>query len=114
MIGIDILENERIEKQLQTLAFWNKVLLENEQEYVKQFTNPTERFAGIFCVKEAVKKALGQPEKVGFLDIEVFHLPSGKPQVKYVGEREEFKNKKLEISISHSKTVTVAVAILIN
>jgi len=112
MIGIDIIENHRIEESLKKANFISRILTKEEQERISDFSNKTERVAGIFCVKEAIKKATGQPEKIGFLQMKILHNENGKPFVEFNQQVQELvKNKSFNISISHSKTVTVAVAI---
>lgn len=92
----------------------NKVLTDNEKNYVKTFKEKTERVAGIFCAKEAVKKASGIAEKLSFLNIEILHKPNGAPYAVFLGEEfEALNNKQTSISISHSKTVSVAVCVII-
>jgi holo-[acyl-carrier-protein] synthase len=113
MIGIDIIENSRIKQSLQKPNFINMILTKSEQERIADFADKTERIAGIFCVKEAVKKATTFPERIGFLQMEILHEDSGKPYVEFYAEVKDLvKDKIFNISISHSKTVTVAVAIM--
>ena len=98
MIGIDILEIERIKNK-------------NEIKYFNNFENKYEHICGFFCAKEAVKKALDCPKNLTFLDIEILHTKSGKPYVK-LNEKIDIKNQ-IKISISHSKTVATAVCLVI-
>ncbi len=112
MIGIDIIENKRIETSLKKPDFISRILTKNEQQRIADFANKTERVAGIFCVKEAIKKATTTPEKIGFLQMEILHTANGKPYVKFDEKAQALvKGKTFNISISHSKTVTVAVAV---
>ncbi|MCX7905065.1 MAG: holo-ACP synthase, partial [Caloramator sp.] len=57
-IGTDIIEIERIKRAIErNRLFINKIYTENEIEYLKN--KNTESYAGYFCAKEAVAKALG-------------------------------------------------------
>ena len=115
MIGIDILENERIKERLAKPEFMKMFMTDYEQKYVSTYTDITQRVTGIFCVKEAIKKAFGCPEKMGFKDMEIRHYENGKPFVIFDKSLEIIVGSKVvEISISHSNTVTVAVCIVFN
>ena len=113
MLGIDIIEVERIEKNLQNPSFLQKILTEQEIKYVNQFKDKTSHIAGFFCAKEAVMKALEDCKNIAFKDIEILHYESGKPYVKLYGNAlKVFENKNcksIEISISQTKTVATAV-----
>ena len=59
-IGTDIVEVERIEKSInRTEKFLEKVFTKREVDYCNSKPNRYERYAGRFCAKEAVSKALG-------------------------------------------------------
>ena len=120
MVGIDILETERI-----TLddAFINKIANPSEVEYIKKSCCESlqrQRLTALFCVKEAVMKALemGQNSGVVFKDILLKHKDSGKPYVELYGKALEkynssFAGKKIEVSISHTEKYATAIAVLI-
>ena len=109
MIGIDILEVERIKQKLdKNPNFFEAFLHESEIVYVKNYKNILERICGFFCLKEAVIKAFDA--KIGFKDIEITHFDSGKPFVKIL--KKGYTDVNIEASLSHSKTVAVAVAII--
>ncbi len=120
MVGIDILEVERIDE---SDAFLKKIANEKEIEYVKKSSCESlvhQRIAALFCVKEAVMKALGlgADSKVRFKDIELCHQPSGKPYVVLNGVAKkkmesEFAGKKIEVSLSHTKAYATAIAVII-
>ena len=116
MLGIDIIEGERIEKNLQNPSFLQKILTDQEIKYVNQFIDKTSHIAGFFCAKEAVMKALEECQNIAFKDIEVLHKDNGKPYVKLFGkalEVYEIKNcKSIEVSISQTKTVATAICII--
>lgn len=120
MVGIDIVEVERVDT---SDAFLNRIAHEKEIEYIKKSSCENlrhQRTAALFCVKEAVMKALemGANSGVVFKDIELVHKDNGKPEVVLYGKAKErhdklFKNMKIEVSLSHTSKMAIAVAILI-
>jgi phosphopantetheine--protein transferase-like protein len=111
MIGIDIIEIERIQKAIdRTPSFLDKAF----REYYEKNGRQTKTLAGIFCAKEAAVKAL----KTGFngislMDIEVRHTKSGSPYLNFFGKALEIiKDKQAELSISHSQKYAVAVCLI--
>lgn len=119
MVGIDIIEVKRIDFSDE---FMNKIAYESEIEYIKK--SPCEslcrqRLASLFCVKEAVMKALemGKGSGVVFKDIEMKHYNTGKPYVTLYGKAIEkynecFKGMSIEISLSHTEEYATAIAVL--
>ncbi|GHV05445.1 holo-[acyl-carrier-protein] synthase [Clostridia bacterium] len=103
MIGVDLLEIERMRRPMASPRFVQRVFTDYEREYLSKKKN-LQSAAGLFCAKEAVAKALG----IGLFglnprDIAITHLPSGQPVADCNGQR-------FSISISHDKTTAVAVA----
>ena len=121
MIGIDLLEVERINDSVE---FLNKIAHVEEIEYINKNTCQhlrKQKIAALFCVKEAVMKALGLGKGSGvvFKDIMLCHEESGKPYVKLFGKAQEkmvdsFKGKRIEISLSHTKAYATAIAIIVD
>lgn len=119
MVGIDIIEIERIDK---SDAFLERIANPKEIEYVKKSACESlqhQRTGALFCVKEAVMKALelGANSKVRFKDIELAHEESGKPIVILHGVALEkfeksFSGKKIEVSLSHTPTMATAIAVI--
>lgn len=120
MVGIDILETERVDL---SDAFLNKIAHQDEIDYIKNSSCESlrrQRLTALFCVKEAVMKALemGQNSGVVFKDILLKHKDSGKPYVELYGKALEkynssFAGKKIEVSISHTEKYATAIAVLI-
>lgn len=119
MVGIDIIDIERVDKSDE---FLNRIANDNEIEYVKKSFCESlrhQRTGALFCVKEAVMKALemGKNSGVVFKDIELSHEESGKPIVILHGKALEkynnfFKGKNIEISLSHTPEYATAIAII--
>lgn len=121
MIGIDLLEVDRINDSIE---FLNKIAHEEEIEYINKNTCQhlrKQKITALFCVKEAVMKALGMGKSSGvvFKDIMLCHQESGKPFVKLFGKAKEkfdsnFQGKKIEVSLSHTKSYATAIAIIVD
>ena len=115
MIGIDIEEVARFENK--TDEFYKRIFTLDEIKYAEKFDKKAERFAGMFCAKEAVMKAISvQIEKMSFQDIEITHAQNGKPVVvlkNLVKEIFESINaKSVEISVSHTSKTAVAICFI--
>lgn len=114
MVGIDI---EKINKfQNKTINFYEKIFTTQEIEYVKKYKFPAQHYAGIFCAKEAVMKALGHGmDEINFKDIEVYHDNKNKPFVKLQNKAEKYFlsiGKEIHISISHTQTIATAICLI--
>ena len=114
--GIDIIEITRIKNVLtkHPKRFLEKIFTEYERNYCR---GRSTQLAARFAAKEAAMKALGTGVKgVGWKEIEVQRLPSGKPYIKLHGranERAKFIGvEKIELSISHSKELATAMVIM--
>lgn len=115
MIGIDIIEIQRIQSALtRTPSFFKKAFSEYEREYYQKQGSHIKTLAGIFCAKEAAVKAL----KTGFdgirlKDIEVRHTATGSPYLVFFEKAKDLlKDMTAEISISHSEMYAVAVCLI--
>lgn len=114
--GVDIVDTPRIEQALQRYGdrFSRRLYTRDEIAYCERFKNKAERYAGRFAAKEAAFKALGTGwrEGVRWLDVEVTHLPSGKPDLVLTGRAEELARqmgvRRAAVSISHTDHYAVA------
>ncbi len=118
--GIDICEVHRIRKAIQAAhgaRFLTRVFTEREIDYANSKANSSERFAARFAAKEAGMKALGTGWRggLGWTDLEVVNLPSGRPTLRFHGKAAEFaeKLKVQNISLSITHTVDQAMAMVI-
>ena len=101
MIGIDLVEVERIKSAIKSSPkFVEKILTVSEQEYVNGLKNNVCHIAGFFACKEAVMKALENCKKIGFTEIEIIHKLSGKPYVKLYGNAKIVFEKLLNLRYS--------------
>ncbi len=118
--GIDIAETERIQQALERHGerFSRKVFTPSEIAYCERFKNRAERYAARFAAKEAAFKALGTgwAKGVRWLDVEVTHQASGKPELLLSGRAREIAEQlgvtRALISISHANRYVVAEVIL--
>lgn len=114
-IGNDICEVKRFSNKEKN--FYKKIFTTQEILYAEKFKNYAEHFAGFFCAKESIMKALNSGiEKINMLDVEILHLESGKPFVKLTGTAKAFFDnmleKNIEISISHTSDFAMAFALI--
>ncbi|MFQ6724487.1 MAG: holo-ACP synthase [Clostridia bacterium] len=113
MIGIDIEDIRRFKKLTPHLI--DRVYTKNEIEYCNSHINPDVHFAGMWCAKEAVVKALNDLS-LAVSEIEILHQSSGAPYINITPKLKQYfdsKNiKNIHISISHTKTIATAVAMI--
>jgi holo-[acyl-carrier protein] synthase len=109
MIGIDVIEIERIAKAMKTPGFTERIFTPAEIIYIQSKGNAPQTAAGLFAAKEAVSKALGTgfTAALSHKDIEITHDEHGAPRVTVKGA-----GSGLSVSISHCKTYAVAAAVI--
>lgn len=69
-----------------------------------------ERYAGRWCAKEAVVKALAPYVAASLRDVEILAGPAGEPLVR-LADRVASPDVEVRVSIAHSRTLAVAVAV---
>jgi holo-[acyl-carrier protein] synthase len=118
-IGYDIVLVANIENAMKrSVRFARRVFSSSEQAYCEQKPNKYEHYAGCFAVKEAVMKALGTGWNHGvqWKQIEVNHLPSGKPNVtlhlQAKKQAELLQVNAIHVSVSHTAQYANAFVIL--
>ena len=114
MIGIDILEVERLERALERRpALAGRLFTDGERAYAESHARPAVHLAARFCAKEAVAKALAL-EGWAFRDVEVI-ATGGAPEVRLSGAaaaRAAELGASPRISLTHTRSTAAAVAIL--
>jgi holo-[acyl-carrier protein] synthase len=114
MIGIDLLEIERLERALERRPrLAERLFTEGEREYASGKARPGQHLAARFCAKEAVAKALGL-ERWAFRDVEIV-ATSAAPDVRLSGAaaaRAAELDRRVAVSLTHSDTTAAATAIL--
>jgi holo-[acyl-carrier protein] synthase len=114
VIGIDILEVDRLERALQrTPSLATRLFTDAERAYAETHARPAVPLAARFCAKEAVAKALAL-EAWAFRDVEVIATGTA-PQVRLSGAaaaRAAELGTEPRISLTHTRDTAAAVAIL--
>lgn len=113
-IGIDLVDVARFENMGEKTKA--RIFTESEIAFCTTRKNFAQHFAGHFCAKEAVMKALGAGlDEIPFNDIEVCHKQSGAPYVVLSGialaHAKKLGLENFEISISHTATQATAICI---
>ncbi|MEY2509155.1 MAG: holo-[acyl-carrier protein] synthase [Verrucomicrobiota bacterium] len=119
-IGVDLVENARIEHSLDRFGerFLHRVFTAGEIEYSQSMKYPARHLAARFAAKEAVSKAFGTGigKSMGWKDIDVRRKPSGEPYLVLEGGAkklaEERQVSKLSISLSHTEHHAMAVVVM--
>lgn len=118
MVGIDIIEIERIKSMAENDVRLSSLFTEKEIKYFNKYKDRQTHVAGGFCAKEAVSKALktGFNGKVLPREIEILHKDTGAPYVVLRGgAKEVFESlglTNIDISISHDKEKATAICIV--
>ena len=114
MVGIDLLEIDRMERALRRhpkLA--ERLFTADEISYAERQARPAEHLAARFCAKEAATKAL-RMEIFRPLEIEVVADPIGAPALRFTGNaaaRADSLKNGLSCSLTHSKSMAGAVVV---
>ena len=109
-IGIDLVDVPRFETKLSTIG--ERVFTTAELQ-----ARP-ESLAGYWAAKEAVIKAIGNPEGFNFQEVEVVKDEHGKPHIQVAGKTKELTEamgiSKWHLSISHDGQMAIAMVIAEN
>ena len=120
-IGVDIINNKRIQSIIRNKRFIHKTFGKNEVKFSKKIKRKTNYFAKRFAAKEAFAKSLGTGfrNNLNFKDIEVLNDKKGKPYYfnskkieNLVKKRFKIKNYNLFFSITDEKNYSIAFTIL--
>jgi holo-[acyl-carrier protein] synthase len=120
--GVDLCEVDRIKDAIGRHGrhLIDRVFTERESAYAERKTNKFERYAARFAAKEAGMKALGTGWRggLGWRDLEVTNLPSGRPTLTFHGKAAEIATKmgvrNVSLSITHTAVQALAMVILEN
>ena len=120
-IGVDIVENKRIQKSIKNPLFKKRIYTLIELNQSNFVVNRVGYFSKRFAAKEAFSKALGTGFRMNlnFKDIEVVNNKMGKPYyvknkkiTKIIQKNFKIKNFKCFLSISDEKNYSTAFAII--
>ena len=119
--GIDICEVRRIREAMERhTRFRDRVFTDREIAYAESKANRYERYAARFAAKEAAMKALGTGWRggIGWRDIEVTNLQSGRPALTFHGVAAEIAGKlgthNISLSLTHTAEQAMAFVVLEN
>jgi len=105
-VGIDCEYIERF-RNVRSRVF-NKV----EVEHCESRPHPSASYAGVWCVKEAIVKALAPVRSLSVRDVEVLHTAKGRPTARVSRLESPLSDEySFKVSISHSNDLAVAVAV---
>jgi holo-[acyl-carrier protein] synthase len=118
--GTDLTEIERIADSAKRFGdrFLKRIYTEAELRYCLRKKNSAESLAARFAAKEAGAKALGTgiAKGVGWREIEVTHLPGGRPTLIFHGRAADRAATMgvtgAHLSLSHSREMAIATVIL--
>ena len=120
-IGVDIIENKRIQKSIKNPLFIKRIFTPNELKQSNTVINKVGYFSKRFAAKEAFSKALGTGFRMNlnFQDIEVINDKMGKPYyvknkkiTKIIQKKFKIKYFKCFLSISDEKNYSTAFTII--
>jgi holo-[acyl-carrier protein] synthase len=108
-VGIDIVEIDRIARQIHNRRFLKRVFTAQEVAYCRARRKSAQHFAVRFAAKEAVWKAIGDP-KLLHRHIQVRNRRDGKPEV-FFPKPFTALARRISISLSHGRDYAVAMAV---
>jgi holo-[acyl-carrier protein] synthase len=119
-IGVDLVENARIEHSLERFGerFLQRVFTAGEIEYSQSMKYPARHLAARFAAKEAVSKAFGTGigKSMGWKDIDVRRKESGEPYVVLEGGAKKLAEQrqvtKVSITLSHTEHHAMAMIVV--
>ena len=120
-VGVDIVENLRINKLLKNIQFINRIFTPSEISIAKKLNDKRTYYSKRFAAKEAFVKSLGTGFKNGlnFKDICIVNDKEGKPLFiitdkikKIVKKKFKISNFNFFLSISDEKKYSIAYVIL--
>ena len=120
-IGVDLVENLRINKSLKNNVFIKKIYSEREILIAKKIKNKTSYYSKRFAAKEAFAKSIGTGfrNNLNFKDISVVNNKKGKPSFVITDKIKKIVKKLFKtssfnflLSISDDKKYSIAYVIL--
>jgi holo-[acyl-carrier protein] synthase len=119
-IGVDLVENGRIEHSLERFGerFLRRVFTAGEIAYSQSMKYPARHLAARFAAKEAVSKAFGTGigKSMGWKDIDVRRKESGEPYVVLEGGAKKMAEErhvtKVWITLSHTEHHAMAMIVV--
>ncbi len=109
--GVDITEVRRLKQAVEKWgdAFLTRIFTDTELRNARGRVNIYQHLAGRFAAKEAIFKAMGDPQ-LTWKDLEISNDTAGKPSCLLLNGKG--RSKEVLISISHVKSYAVANAVV--
>jgi len=120
-VGVDIVENKRIQKSIKNKKFISRIFSKKEIEKSKKIKNKINYFAKRFAAKESLSKAIGTGFRKGlnFKDISIRNDKHGKPQYqlnnnvkKLIYSKFKVKKIKIFLSLADEKKYSIAFSVI--
>jgi holo-[acyl-carrier protein] synthase len=120
-IGVDIVDNSRINKSLRSNLFLKRIFTSKEIANSKRFKNKIAYYSKRFAAKEAFSKSIGTGFREGFnfKDISIINNKLGKPSFLINNKIKKIVKKQFNVSsfnfflsISDEKKYSIAYVIL--
>ena len=120
-IGVDIVDNKRINKLIKNKQFVSRIFSKKEIVQSKKIKNKTNFFSKRFAAKESLSKAIGTGFRNGlnFRDISVVNDKYGKPNYylnnnvkKLINSKFNVKNIKISLSLADEKKYSIAFSVI--
>jgi holo-[acyl-carrier protein] synthase len=109
-IGVDIVDVDRFEKSLQkTPGLLDRLFSDSEKKL------PINSLAARFAAKEALMKAIGKPDGLSFVEVEILNNENGAPYFSILGKSKETTDRagiqSFRVSLSHDGGFALAYVI---
>ena len=120
-IGVDIVENKRIQESIKNKKFISRIFSKSEIEKSKKIKNKINYFAKRFAAKESLSKAIGTGFRAGlnFKDISIRNDKYGKPLYqlnnnvkKLIYSKFKVKKIKISLSLADEKKYSIAFSVI--
>lgn len=112
-VGVDTERVERWRRELPSLAAGprRRLFTEDEHAYCTSMGDPAQHYAGHWCAKEAVYKAVSTFGRVDLREIEIGHDERGAPRAILPAHAFAGGVPQVRLSITHSTEVAIAFAV---
>ena len=120
-IGVDIVDNKRINKSIKNKQFITRVFSKKEINQSKKINDKINYFSKRFAAKESLSKAIGTGFRKGlnFKDISIVNDKYGKPYYelnnsvkKLIYSKYKVKKIKISLSLADEKKYSIAFSVI--
>lgn len=112
-VGTDIEDIDRWRRLLPKLDsdLGKRIFFPEEHDYCRSYADSATRYAGRWCAKEAVFKALSHRYRLLVTDLKILSDSDGRPVVDLADHRFRLNRPIIRLSISHSDSTAIAFAL---